>query len=88
MMDICQLYYTSCIMFHLPIASRIQNKMAWMKQTPRNPHVSQPKAAIGSDVQPQRRSTFKPTLSRTPVKGEKAAQEASFMEVTMIGHYP
>ena len=42
-----------------------------MKQTPRNPHVSQPKTAVGSDVQPKRRSTPKPTSSKTPVKGGK-----------------
>ena len=76
MMDICQLYYTSCIIIHLHIASRIHNKMAQMKQTPRNPHVSQPKAAVGSDVQlTERRCTPKPTMSKTPVKGGKQPQK-------------
>ena len=63
-------------MFHLPIASRIHKKMAQMKQTPRKPQVSQPKAAVGSDIQPtERRPTPKPTLSKTPVKGGKQPQK-------------
>ena len=45
--------------------------MARTKQTPKNPHVSQPKAAIGSDVQSERRTTPKPTSSKAPVKGGK-----------------
>ena len=59
-------------MFHLLIASRIHNKMARMKQTPRNPNVNQPKTTVGSDVQPtERRPTPRPALSKTLVKGEK-----------------
>ena len=43
-----------------------------MKHTPRNPNVNQPKAAVGSDVQPtERRPTPRPALSKTPVKGGK-----------------
>ena len=42
-----------------------------MKETPGNPHVSQPQTAVGSDVQPERRSTPKPTSSKIPVKGGK-----------------
>ena len=45
--------------------------MAQTKQTPKNPHVSRPKTAIGSDVQPKRRSTPKPMSCKTPVKGGK-----------------
>ena len=30
-----------------------KNKMAHTKQTPKNPHVSRPTTAIGSDVQPE-----------------------------------
>ena len=59
-----------------------------MKQTPRNPYVSQPKTAVGSDVQPKRRSTPKPTLSKTLVKGGKQPRKHLFMEVTMIRHHP
>ena len=55
-------------MFHLLIASRIHNKMARTKQTPRNPNVNQPKTAVGSDIQPTEK---RPTLSKTPVKGGK-----------------
>ena len=47
-----------------------------MKQTPRNPHVGQPKAAVGSDAQPtERRSIPKSALSKTPVKGGKQHRE-------------
>ena len=42
-------------MFCLLIASRNHNKMARMKQTPRNPTVNQLKVAVGSDVQPTER---------------------------------
>ena len=45
--------------------------MAQTKQSPKNPHVSQPKTAIGSDVQPERRTTPKPTSSKAHVKGGK-----------------
>ena len=38
-------------MFH--IINRDQYMMARTKQTPRNPHVSRPTTAIGSDVQPK-----------------------------------
>ena len=45
--------------------------MAPTKQTPKNPHVSQPTTAIGSDVQPEQRTNPKTTPSKTPVKGGK-----------------
>ena len=45
--------------------------MAQTKQTPKKPHISQPKAAIGSDVQPEQRTAPKPTSSKAPVKGGK-----------------
>ena len=45
--------------------------MVQTKQTPKNPHINRPKTAIGSDVQPERRSTAKPTSSKAPVKGGK-----------------
>ena len=45
--------------------------MAQTKQTPKNPYVSQPKAVMGSDVQPKRRTTPQPTSNKTPVKGGK-----------------
>ena len=45
--------------------------MAQTKQTPKNPHISQLKIAIGSDVQPKRRTAPKPTSSKAPVKGGK-----------------
>ena len=72
MLNTCQLYYTSCIIFCLLIASRIHKKMARTKQTPRNPNVNRPKTVVGSDVQPtERRPNPKPASNRTPVKGGK-----------------
>ena len=35
--------------------------MARTKQTPRNPNVDRPTTAMGSDVQPKRRTPSKPT---------------------------
>ena len=43
--------------------------MACTKQTPKNPHISQPATAIGRDVQPEWRNHSKP--SKTPIKGGK-----------------
>ena len=45
--------------------------MAQTKQTPKNPHVSQPTTALGSDVQPEQGTHSKPTSSKIPVKGGK-----------------
>ena len=45
--------------------------MARTKQTPRNPHVSRPTTAIGSDVQPKQRTNPKPMSKKLPVKGGK-----------------
>ena len=45
--------------------------MARTKQTPRNPNVEGPTAAMGSDIQPKRRIPLKPTSKNLPVKGGK-----------------
>ena len=45
--------------------------MARTKQAPKNPHISQPTTAIGSDVQHEQRTSSKPTTSKAPVKGGK-----------------
>ena len=45
--------------------------MAHTKQTPRNPNVERPTAAIGSDIQPKRRIPSKPTYKNLPIKGGK-----------------
>ena len=45
--------YPPNFMFHLIIINRNQSTMAHTKQTPRNPHIDKPTAAIGSDVQPE-----------------------------------
>ena len=50
--------------------------MARTKQTPRNPNINRPKAAIGSDIQPTKgRPTPRPPLSKTQVKGGKQPQK-------------
>ena len=46
--------------------------MARTKQTPRNPNINRPKAAIGNDVQSTKgRPTPRPASSKSPVKGGK-----------------
>ena len=45
--------------------------MARTKQTPKNPHVSTPTTAIGSDVQPEQWTNLKLKSKKTPVKGGK-----------------
>ena len=45
--------------------------MAYTKQTPRNPNVDRPTAAMGSDIQPERRIPSKPIPKNLPIKGGK-----------------
>ena len=45
--------------------------MSCTKQTPKNPHVSIPTTAVGSDVQPEQRTNLKPMSKKTRVKGGK-----------------
>ena len=45
--------------------------MTCTKQTPRNPHVSRPTTAIGSDVQPKGRTNLKQMSKKIPMKGGK-----------------
>ena len=45
--------------------------MAHTKQTPRNPKIDRPTAAVGSDVQPERRVPSKPTSKKVAMKGGK-----------------
>ena len=45
--------------------------MAHTKQTPRNPNMDRPTAAIGSDVQSERRIPSKSTSKNLPIKGGK-----------------
>ena len=62
--------------------------MARMKQTPRNSHVSQPKTAVGSDIQPKRRTTCKPTSSKAPMKGEKQPRKHLLWKLLQLGTTP
>ena len=48
--------------------------MAHTKQTPRNPKIDRP-AAVGSDVQPERRVPSKPTSKKVAMKGGKQPRE-------------
>ena len=45
--------------------------MAHTKQTPRNPKIDRPTAAVGSDVQWERRVPLKPTSKKVTTKGGK-----------------
>ena len=45
--------------------------MAHTKQTPRNPNLERPTAAMGSDVQPERRVPLKLTSKKVATKGGK-----------------
>ena len=49
--------------------------MARTKQTPRNPKIDRPTAAMGSDVQPERRVPLKPTSKKKAMKGGKQPQK-------------
>ena len=49
--------------------------MAHTKQMPRNPNVDRPAAAIGSDVQPEGRTTSKHMSGKLPIKGGKQPQK-------------
>ena len=48
--------------------------MSHTKQTPRNPNVDRPTAAMGGDIQPERRVPSKPTSKNLPIKGGKQPQ--------------
>ena len=49
--------------------------MAHTKQTPRNPKIDRPTAAMGSDVQLERRVPLKPTSKKVATKGGKQPQK-------------
>ena len=49
--------------------------MAHTKQMSRNPKVDRPTAAMGSDVQPERRTPLKPISKKLPMKGGKQPQK-------------
>ena len=51
--------------------------MAHTKQTPRNPKIDRPTAAMGSDVQPERRVPSKLTSKKIATKGGKQPLKAS-----------
>ena len=49
--------------------------MVHTKQMPRNPKVHRPTAAMGSDVQPERRTLSKSTSKKLPMKRGKQPQK-------------
>ena len=49
--------------------------MAHTKQMPRNPKVDRPTGAMGSNVQPERRTPSKSTSKKLPMKGGKQPQK-------------
>ena len=65
-------------MFHLIIINRNQNTMAQTKQKPRNPNVDRPATAVGSDVQPKRRTTSKQMSKKLPIKEENNPENTCY----------
>ena len=57
--------------------------MARTKQTPRNPNVDRPTAAMGSDIQPERRIPLKKTSKNLPIKGGKQPRKHLLHKVLM-----
>ena len=57
--------------------SQQEPKVGWPKPSEplRTTHVSQPTTAIGSDVQPEQKTTSKLTSSKAPVKGGKQSRK-------------
>ena len=53
--------------------------MACTKQMPRNPNVDRPATAIGSDVQPNGRTTSKHITGKLPVKEGKQPQNIYYI---------
>ena len=63
--------------------------MARTKQTPRNPNIDRPIAALGSDSQStERRPTPKPMLNKAPVKGGKQPKKRLSKKLLHMGVTP
>ena len=63
--------------------------MARTKQTPRNPNIDRPIAAIGSDIEStQRRLTPKPMLNKAPVKEGKQPRKHLSKKLLCLGATP
>ena len=63
--------------------------MARTKQTPRNPNVDTPVAAVGSDIQStKRRPTPRLTPSKTPSKGGKQPRKHVSKKLLHLGATP
>ena len=54
--------------------------MAHTKQMPRNPNVERPTAAMGSDIQPERRAPSNPSSKNLPIKGGKQPQNIYYIK--------
>ena len=54
--------------------------MAHTKQMPRNPNVERPTAAMGSDIQPERRAPSKPSSKNLPIKGGKQPENIYYIK--------
>ena len=63
--------------------------MARTKQTPRNPNIDRPVAAIGSDIQStKRRPTPRPTLGKVLNKGGKQPRKHLSKKLLCLGAPP
>ena len=56
--------------------------MAHTKQTPKKPNIDRPTAAVGSDVQPERRVPSKPTSKKVTTKGGKQPRKHLLHKLT------
>ena len=63
--------------------------MGRTKQTPRNPNIDRPVAAVGSDIQStKRRLTPRPTLGKVPSKGPKQPRKHLSKKLLHLGAPP
>ena len=62
--------------------------MAHTKQMPRNPNVDRPTTAMGSDVQPERKTPSKPTSKKLPMKGGKTTPKAFTIYTNKVKQIP
>ena len=61
--------------------------MAHTKQTPRNPKIDRPTAAVGSDVQPERRIPLKLTSKKVATKtGKQPRKHLLHKLIRQINH--
>ena len=58
--------------------------MAHTKQTPRNPNVDNPTTAMGSDVQPERRTPFKTDIQEITHERRETALKTPVTQINKV----